>query len=219
MLWTPKSADRDGRRIWPENLDFVRLPATVVGSIPAKRPGTAPFPPRAFMDPGSLESGWWWTQSRANPSPANSLLNRELTGNFRGITPYLARSGPLTHWYNSSFGSNSLNIGTGNIFTGTGNFFGGTGNYLAGSGNRRTVRRRRGDAVRRHLCQFYAPDSKEGRSQQIGGSRSPICLTEGDHRRHMMMPRDTDLYWTRPLNVHRGDQSPVYQASTLWRSH
>ncbi len=52
-LWTRNSADRDGRRIWPENLDFVRLPATVTGSIPAKRPGTAAFPPRAFMDLGS----------------------------------------------------------------------------------------------------------------------------------------------------------------------
>ncbi len=68
MLWTPKSADRDGRRIWPENLDFVRLPATVTGSIPAKRPGTAAFPPRAFMDPGSLESGWW-SKGESNPVP------------------------------------------------------------------------------------------------------------------------------------------------------
>ncbi len=63
-------ADRDGRRIWPENLDFVRLPATVVGSVPANR-RTAAFPPRAFMDPGSLKSGWWCGQSGANPSPPN----------------------------------------------------------------------------------------------------------------------------------------------------
>ncbi len=68
-LWTRNSADRDGRRIRPENLDFVRLPATVTGSIPAKRPGTAPFPPGAFMDPGSLESGWW-SEGDSNPVPS-----------------------------------------------------------------------------------------------------------------------------------------------------
>ncbi len=36
---------------------------------------------------GLLKSGWWWTQSQANPSPPNSLLNREKTGNFCRITP------------------------------------------------------------------------------------------------------------------------------------
>ena len=30
---------------------------------------------------------WRCTQSRANPSPPNSLLNREKTGNFRRISP------------------------------------------------------------------------------------------------------------------------------------
>src|SRR6266404_6479364 len=28
------------------------------------------------------ETGWWWAQSYANPSPSNSLLNRERTGKF-----------------------------------------------------------------------------------------------------------------------------------------
>src|SRR5713226_3231204 len=28
------------------------------------------------------ETGWWWKQSYANPSPSNSLLNRERTGKF-----------------------------------------------------------------------------------------------------------------------------------------
>ena len=72
---------------------------------------------------------------------AISLLNREKTGNFRRITPQYARSGLLTDWYNWSFRSNSLNIGTGNLFSGTGNLIRGTGNYLGGSGNRPTVRR------------------------------------------------------------------------------
>ena len=30
---------------------------------------------------------WWWAQSAANPSPPNSLLNRENTGNFRDSGP------------------------------------------------------------------------------------------------------------------------------------
>jgi len=33
------------------------------------------------------ETGWRWAQSRANPSPPNSLLNRENTGNFRDFRP------------------------------------------------------------------------------------------------------------------------------------
>ncbi len=28
------------------------------------------------------KTGWWWKQSYANPSPSNSLLNRERTGKF-----------------------------------------------------------------------------------------------------------------------------------------
>ena len=47
-------------------LEFARLPAMVAGSVPAKRPGTAAFPPRTFMDPGSLESGWW-SRGESNP--------------------------------------------------------------------------------------------------------------------------------------------------------
>ncbi len=31
------------------------------------------------MAAGSLESGWWWTQSRANPSPQKSLIIRQIS--------------------------------------------------------------------------------------------------------------------------------------------
>ncbi len=62
-LWRSKPADRDGRRNWSGNLEFVRLPVTIGGGVPAKRPETAAFPRSAFMDPGLPEGGWWCRQS------------------------------------------------------------------------------------------------------------------------------------------------------------
>jgi hypothetical protein len=49
---------------------------------------------------------WWWTQSAANSSPLNSLLNRENTGNSTG-------SGPLAQAPYSRNPSNSAPSGAG----------------------------------------------------------------------------------------------------------
>ena len=62
-LWRSKPADRDGRRIWPGNSEFVRLPIMAAGNHLRKRPGNAAFAPRAVMDPVLQEFEWWWTQS------------------------------------------------------------------------------------------------------------------------------------------------------------
>ena len=88
-LWTRKPADGDGRRVWPGNPRYVRLSTMVAGSVPAKRPGTAAFARRGVMAPGLLEREWWWGQSRANPSPPNSLSSG--TGNSFGRTENLIR--------------------------------------------------------------------------------------------------------------------------------
>ncbi len=45
-----------------------------------------------------LETGWWCRESRANRSPAFSLLNREITGNFREYGLQIANPHSLSHW-------------------------------------------------------------------------------------------------------------------------
>ena len=80
--------------------------------------GRSPPQPRAIRDTGKQEVSWLWRQSAANRSlPSISLLNRELTGNFKKIGPVGPPVSGQSPTKPGGFCQDSLQSRTGNFFT------------------------------------------------------------------------------------------------------
>ncbi len=87
MVWCRKSPDRDDWPKWVQSRLDGRLRPMQTTRIKRESPGTAALLGVDGLVSRMAEGAWWCRQSAANPSPPNSLLNREKTGNFRRITP------------------------------------------------------------------------------------------------------------------------------------
>ena len=83
----PKSRVEKSGKTWPGQ--DLSGPLSGPGIVAMRRQAFEIFEcsQRTRRRAGSLETGWRCGQSTANPSPLNSLLTKENTGNFRKIGP------------------------------------------------------------------------------------------------------------------------------------
>jgi hypothetical protein len=66
---------------------IVASPGRIYRDLPAESPGNWGFSAHVFMDAGLLEKEWWWTQSRANPSPPIFPVKQGKNREYRKINP------------------------------------------------------------------------------------------------------------------------------------